>query len=61
MIIAFSLTSVTLGTLYENVYLDYARLQLKLKHKQSAEYYCEKAGGRGRKLMEDFENGTLTL
>lgn len=47
--------------LFENIFLDYARLQYKLKHKESAEFYCNKAGGRGKKLMADYESGVTLL
>jgi len=49
-----SLSDDVNSTLYENIFLDYARLQIKLKNKLSVEYYANKAGGRGKKLLEEL-------
>ncbi|XP_047128065.1 WD repeat-containing protein 11 isoform X1 [Hydra vulgaris] len=43
------------STFFENIYLDYARLQIKLKNYASGKFYCLKAGGRGKKLLEEIE------
>jgi len=42
--------------LFENILLDYARLQIKLKNETAVEYYCQLAGGRGKKLWEDHNS-----
>ncbi len=40
--------------LYENIFLDYARQMQKLGFHKAVGYYCSKAGGRGRKLLEEL-------
>eukprot|EP00795_Rhopilema_esculentum_P012339 gene12339-2990_t len=46
------------SNLYENIFLEYARLMHKLGLNKAVGYYCSKAGGRGRKLLEDLSVGT---
>ena len=48
------------GNLFENILLDYARLQIKLKNEAAVEYYCQLAGGRGKKLWEDHNSSKTT-
>ncbi len=40
--------------LYENIFLEYARQMQKLGFHKAVGYYCSKAGGRGRKLLEEL-------
>ena len=40
--------------LYENIFLEYARQMQQLGFHRAVGYYCSKAGGRGRKLLEEL-------
>ena len=48
------LNSVPTDILFENILLDYARSCIRLEHKPAIQYYCLKAGGRGRKLLDEY-------
>ena len=49
------ISAITTGNMFENILLDYARLQIELKNEPAFEYYCKLAGGRGKKLLEDYQ------
>ena len=50
-----------LGNLFENIFLEYARLMQRYGINKAVGYYCSKAGGRGRKLLEELSSGNEPL
>ncbi|XP_050396083.2 WD repeat-containing protein 11 [Patella vulgata] len=43
------------ASLFEAVYLEYARFLTNLGHRKAAEYYCHKAGDKGQQLLKEVE------
>ena len=45
--------SILSVSLVEAIYLEYARLLSNLGHRIGAEYYCHKAGNKGKQLLQE--------
>lgn len=50
-----------IGNLYESIFVEYARQMHRLGLNKAVGYYCSKAGGRGRKLLDELSNSNSSL